>query len=400
MCSPDTQYCAIVGGGSNWIFKTAVVNGCLQNATNGGQNPSVSVPGPFSFSRNKATPKVFYWLASNHILNQGTIVDGTPMTFTTTSNAFFPFDFNQTNCPDVPSGTPTSASILGVSKNDTVFALNLSWSGGQGTGTNVFAYKPGVGCAMADYAPNGVSSTFANLYAYCTPPNCATATPIGTNATCYDATGGAHNTQLSLDGQTARTSGACFSRGGAGNVALWEIATTNVQGLGPNDTVAFVGHDSLGFNKDVTNNNPHPNIRVFSPPDGTAIRTYTTLHDFPAGAPNDIEAHGGWPHPNNDDNNPWIMSEESYTSCGTNCNSPVKGQNWIWGLSVTDPLAPLIWFGPTYSAGTNSSFGCNQTIPSVSQDGNWIFFLSDDLGTAGLDSGSGPLCRVHVYHLQ
>ena len=163
-------------GGPNWIFQTSIVNGALQNATNGGENPSLYVYSPaFSFSR--VSENVFYYFSGSS-LEQATIVPGTPMSDKVTSNSQFPFNIDTCRGP-VGSEAPSWLSFLGVAANDSVFMFAAAWTGGQGYGHLVFAYSPTLGCSTLDLAPNGTSSVSGNWYTWCTS-NCSAATPAGT----------------------------------------------------------------------------------------------------------------------------------------------------------------------------------------------------------------------------
>ena len=179
MTSLHAQYVLIRGeGGPNWMFQTSVVNGALQNATNGGENPSLAV-GATAFSFSRVSENVYYYVnPSTGLLEQATINSGTPMTSTLTSNAYFPF--NIANCPAAPSGTPNWFSSLTVSVNDSVFMFSAGWGvTEQGDAHLAFAYSPTLGCSTLDLAPNGTSSTYGNWYSWCTS-NCSAATPAGT----------------------------------------------------------------------------------------------------------------------------------------------------------------------------------------------------------------------------
>lgn len=178
MVSLNTTYLGAKNVVGTNLFKLNTSGACIQNASPqpNGQDPGITgIPGAFGFSR--VADAVFYNVFQNHILSQNTITSST--TYTTTSNANFPFDFD--NCPGpVGTGAPASGSILGIGVADGNFVENASWIGGQGTGRMVFEYKPGIGCTSIDYM-------FGNWYAYCAS-NCGgqavTAATLGTgNAT-------------------------------------------------------------------------------------------------------------------------------------------------------------------------------------------------------------------------
>ena len=407
--SPTGRFIAVHANGLAKIFEMDTSGDCIQNITNGGENPSVSINAPaFAFTRVPAnetsTTVVFYWIGSdNETLHKGTInASATPMTYTETVGGGFPFDF--ANCPGTVGspGTATSTSILGVSLNDTVFSQSTSWSGGQGTGHLVLAYKPGTGCATLDLAPSGASSTFANAYGYCAS-SCGSASPVGTESICYDpnaATGsGTHDSNILLDGNVVRISGGCWNPLGSSNNAWWQIGTTNVLGASETSStwdgnIHFSGHPSDGVTHTMQTNNPNPNIRVTDPLSTTNLAAYTTLAGLfsMSGSP---ENHGGWPHPTGDDSYPWLVVNELTTGYLT----PVAGQNEIFGIQAGNSSQPILRFGSTFATGTSTYFGCQQTIGYPSQDGKFFFFLTDDLLNLGTDANGNPLCSVYAYRL-
>jgi hypothetical protein len=403
--SLSTQYVMIrANGGPDWIFQTSIVNGALQNSTNGGENPSLGVPATaFSFSR--VSEGTYYYLSGNS-LYQATINPGTPMTSTVTSNSSFPFDIG--NCP-AASSTPASwFSSLTVSKGDSVFMFSVGWVGGQGFAHLSFAYSPTLGCSALDLAPNGTSSTFGNWYAYCVG-SCSGMAPSGTEATCiapnYSTGSGIHDTYSSADGSMESIDTGCWS-GGGGSPAYWQINTGNVvtSSLEPPPTGELAGgHKALGLVHLVFTNNPTPNNRVINPLNNANIANYTPLATFPPGSTGTGGLHGGWQAAQNfNDTNYWLIESAcggpSYTpSCG-NYLTPNAYQNEVDGISVAG-IAPITRFAPTYNSGQSTYFSCNNGIGFGSQDGQWWFWLADGLLNIGTDTNGKPLCSVFAVHL-
>jgi hypothetical protein len=408
MSSINAAYLAIVANGVNWIFQTNTQGSCIQNNTNGGENPSVGMAGPFGFSR--LTDTVFYWVSANHILNQGMLNSSAiPMTFTTTNNANFPFDFD--NCPAASTGAGSSSTFLGISSDDSTFGLGIVWGGGgQGTGHLLFVYKLGVGCSALDVSPAGTSTTAANWYAFCSG-NCSPAgtnvPPSGTSTVCFDpnaATGsGIHDAQLSLSGNVLESAGACFTPLGVGNVAMWQAGTGNILGVGQSgstwDGVShYSGHNTFGFAAALITNPPNPNFRVVDPLTTTNLGGYVFITPIPASlGAGASDYHGDWPEPLGQphDINYWIIGSHNATAPTT----PVYLENMVFGLSPTAGTLPIPVFGPEFATGSSPYFGCGNSILYASQNAKWAVFITDDLNNLGTDANGNPLCSVYVYAL-
>jgi hypothetical protein len=399
--SLHAQYVMVrANGGPNWIFQTSTLNGAMQNATNGGENPSLGVYSPaFSFSR--VSEKVFYYFTGSS-LQQATIVPGTPMTDTVTANAGFPFNID--NCPAAGTGTPTWLSFLGVAANDSVFMFAAAWTGGQGYGHLVFAYSPTLGCSTLDLAPNGTSSVSGNWYTWCTS-NCSAATPAGTETACYDpyyATGsGIHDVYTGQDGTMINIDGGCWNGNTIESQAFWQINTGNVlSGIG-NETIG--GHKSVGYTHILYTNDPTPNSRTISPLTTGNLAAYTNMTAPPTyGASGSGGYHGGWPSDlNTNDLNYWIY-ETACSPSGYECANyltPNAYQNEIFGISPASAGPAIVRFAPSYNSGESTYFSCGNGIGFPSQDGQWWFWIADGLLNLGLDGNGKPLCSVFAVHL-
>jgi hypothetical protein len=399
--SLHAQYVMVrANGGPNWIFQTSTLNGAMQNATNGGENPSLGVYSPaFSFSR--VSEKVFYYFTGSS-LQQATIVPGTPMTDTVTANASFPFNID--NCPAAGTGTPTWLSFLGVAANDSVFMFAAAWTGGQGYGHLVFAYSPTLGCSTLDLAPNGTSSVSGNWYTWCTS-NCSAATKAGTETACYDpyyATGsGIHDVYTGQDGTLINIDGGCWNGNTIESQAFWQINTGNVlSGIG-NETIG--GHKSVGYTHILYTNDPTPNSRTISPLTTGNLAAYTNMTAPPTyGASGSGGYHGGWPSDlNTNDLNYWIY-ETACSPSGYECANyltPNAYQNEIFGISPASSGPAIVRFAETYNSGESTYFSCGNGIGFPSQDGQWWFWIADGLLNLGLDGNGKPLCSVFAVHL-
>jgi len=400
--SLHAQYVMIrASGGPNWIFQTSIVNGALQNATNGGENPSLYVYAPaFSFSR--VSENVFYYF-NGSLLEQATINPGMPMTATLTSNSHFPFNID--NCPGAGSGTPTWFSSLTASANDNVFMFSASWVGGQGYAHLVFAYSPTLGCSTLDLAPNGTASTNGNWYAYCVG-SCSGAAPTGTESTCtapnYATGEGIHDDFSTVDGMVEQVETGCWT-GDSGNPAYWQINSGNVQtssDLNPPAGQSAGGHKSLAFTHINFTNSPDPNNRVLSPLSTANIANFTPLATLTINA-GDFHSAFPWDLNGNDLN--YVLFE---SACNVTTNSacgkylaPNWLQNEVFGISPASSSAGVVRFAETYNSGTSTYFSCGDGIGFASQDGQWWFWIADGLLNLGTDGNGKPLCSVFAVHL-
>jgi hypothetical protein len=403
--SLHAQYVMLRGqGGPNYIFQTAIVNGAMHNATNGGENPSLSVfADAFSFSR--VAENVYYYISSG-VIQQAVINAGTPMAATVTSNAHFPFTVAG-NCPGAPaSGTPTWTSSLTVSQGDGVFMFGMSWVGGQGYGHLVFAYSPTLGCSALDLAPNGTSSTYGNWYSWCTS-NCSAATPAGTESTCYDpyyASGdGIHDVFSSVDGTMENIMGGCWNGNTSENPAYWQINSGNVltsSDLNPPAGQLTGGHAAIAYTHEAFTNAPTPNNRVISPLSNANIANFTPLVTLPGGTSGPGGWHIAFPWDLNTNDLNYVLFE---TACSpsycANYLTPNYLQNEVFAISPSNASAGVVRLATTYNSGTSSYFACGNGIGFASQDGKWWFWIADGLNNLGTDGNSNPLCSVFVVHL-
>ncbi|MGD1077533.1 MAG: Ig domain-containing protein [Candidatus Sulfotelmatobacter sp.] len=70
------------------------------------------------------------------------------------------------------------------------------------------------------------------------------------------------------------------------------------------------------------------------------------------------------------------------------------------GATVTDGGVTWINLGVAGAAQYDSDFGCQESIMSVSQDGNWAALASGMLLSLGLDSSGNPRCDIFIVHLR
>ena len=375
MWSVAGTYLGVHLGGTTCILHIAydpVTNAAL-NVTGGDGNPRFCVGGAFGFSKNNDS--IFFHLRGDHYLESCTISSDSAYSCTPM------FDFD--TCPAVavtPGVNAIAGSILGISANDSVFTADISWTGGQGTSHQVFAYAPGKGCAEWDLSPLGTASTYGNTYAY------GSTTPQQ-ETVCFDpdaALGkGVHDTQIFASGLMSATSGACFNTGVSGTNAIWQIGTSNILEVDSHTQANTGGHDSVGVSHIIFANDPYPTVHSLQPLSATEAASNTPSCHVPA------EAHGFWPHPFLSDNMPWIMETHVYLAVG---DIPQPFQNEIVGCQVYAPGLPALRFGETWNSGNSGGGSCSTGIGAVDQSGTHIAFMTDMLGAMGNDAKGQTLC--------
>ena len=75
---------------------------------------------------------------------------------------------------------------------------------------------------------------------------------------------------------------------------------------------------------------------------------------------------------------------------------------WPQTVSSTVTDGAVTWenIGVAGAGETDSTFGCQDSIMSVSQDGNWVAMASGMLLSLGLDSSGNPRCDIFIIHLR
>ncbi len=427
MWSKNSDYVGTTESGYVFLLNLDVSGNCAQvlNPGNITGSGGIGVPGPFAFS--KVTDNVFYNVGSYTQVYENTIAVPYNKTFTHT----LLFDFaNGTTCPGLPYPfRATWGGILGVKNDDSRFGLVLSNTGGQGTGTWAVVYDKTLGCAVEN------TSTGA-YWAFCnsgcgpsTPPTgtlaSSTTCTNGTNCSCWG--GYVHDAQMSGDGTQLVISeslpawkhGACAGNSVGTIFSIWapgtlytQYCSTNISGSGG---LYCGGHDSVGTSRLMSSESGS----VVSTRAVSDVLTYTQHSTGPLWS-----AHGYWPQPDKGDDYPYVqttyglLSEGQDTGCGSPNTCPIVGGNAIFADYPDNPAGQMpaharTYFGHTYSCNDTSdpayatcrgqsdyNFGCQYSIMSVSQDGNWAMIASGMLLGLGLDSLGHPRCDTFIVHLR
>jgi hypothetical protein len=258
-----------------------------------------------------------------------------------------------------------------------------------------------------------------------TPASLVNANTCTTALNCSAWGGPIHDGQMGGDGtQVMITEYGTWQRGAANGIntgtmlSMWQVGTQYTQfcstlssGLGG---LGCGGHGSVGTSHilDALSTSP-ATFRSLS-----NVLTYTTFEVAPSQA---WSAHGFWPQPDQADDYPYIQATYSLLSTqGTGCTN---GANWCpdsGGAAISaiypgnvgayPPGQLRTFFGHTYTCGGpgdstcpgsthDTYFGCQESIISVSQDGNWVALPSGMLLSLGLDSTSTPRCDLFVIHI-
>jgi hypothetical protein len=415
MWSKNSDFVGTTRGGFVYLLNLDVSGNCAvvlnPGKISGGSSFGIGVPAPFAFS--KVTDNVFYNISTFTKIEKNTIVIPYNKTYTTTLVK------DLSTCPALAGLTEWSWNgILGVSNDDTRFSMSLSNTGGQGTGVWVVVYDTTLGCAVENtstgaYWDFGATSQTGTLASGTTCTNAK-------NCSCWGGT--IHNSQFSGDGTDvvisestpAWTKGACEGASIGTLFSVWQAGTqytqycsSNVSGLGG---LYCGGHDSVGTSRIINSESSSvASTRALS-----NVLTYTQH-----GTGSLWSAHGYWPQPDKADDYPYVqtsyglLSSGQDTGCGSPNECPIVGGNAIFADYPSYPGAPRTYFGHTYSCNHSSNsayatcggvgdyeFGCQYSIMSVSQDGNWAMIASGMLLSLGLDSSGHPRCDTFIGHLR
>ncbi|HEV3308662.1 MAG TPA: hypothetical protein VGZ91_19620 [Candidatus Sulfotelmatobacter sp.] len=420
-----------VDTGQVYILHMNTSGNCIQVENTG--ISTMHVAGPFGFS--KVIDTRFYYLVNNTQLWEGDISGVVPSeTFASTEL----YDLTGTTgpssnpCPGVnwaTFGTPSSASIMGISQTDGRFGWSVG-PGGQGTADWGFVWDRTLGCAS-------VNNATGQYWAFCSGTNCGPSTPAsGTLAStgCYGSNGaavkGIHDSQMSGDGNYMLftiqnppwSGGACAGSTIVNQQTEWQIGTAGSQWTYGTNSIGVGGanlgsHNSVGvtniaapFNNGPTNNNG-PNLRPIA-----SVASFTGFEATGLAPTNVILAtdeHCAWPHPLNDDSFPWVCASDLTTIGNGGVYSPTYMQNvvYAWFPNAAYPLgqAPTL-FTHTFSCGASSdavctrgadaSFGSQQSIGAATQKGNYFCWSSTHLHNLGNDNLGNARADGFCVHLQ
>ena len=425
MGSINETYFTLVQGGFARIFHSTIgPNGAYQVANSGGQ-AGISVTCPIAFSQT--TDNVFYQIKSATQIWKYTITSDT----TTTSSELFDITGATGGfqpCPGInwtTFGTPTSNSILEVSKNDGRISFAVG-PGGQGSADIMLVWDSVAGCKT-------INLNSGNYWAFCNS-SCSASTPAAGNLSsqataCYGSQGsiskGIHDAEMTGDGNTLLvttnsgggwTGGACNGMTFSVMYSIYEI-NTDVDYWGYNDVPGQAngignmgGHPTTGITHILTPFYNGPDNFLASAP-GT-----TNFAFLPSWAAADV--HASWPHPLGDDSYPWIFADDlgttaQTTGCGTPAYCPTYPQNLIGAFfpNTSSPgITPKI-FARTYSCGNGSTaacaggvfdhyFGGYDAIGYVTAKGNYFIWASTNFGSSGNDNSGNPRQDAYAVHLQ
>jgi hypothetical protein len=428
MWSKNSDFVGTTEGGYVYLLNLNVSGNCAQVLNTGNITGSggIGVPGPFGFS--KVTDNVFYNIKNSTQIEKNTITLPYNKSYTST------LVYDVSNCPAL-SGLSgwTWSGILGISNGDTRFALSLSNTGGQGTGVWVVVYDTTLGCAVENTGvynatTNPLGQQYWNFGAASPSGTLAVANTCTTGQNCTCSGGTIHDAQFSGDGTEvviseatpAWTLGACAGASVGTMFSIWNVGTqytqycsANVSGLGG---LYCGGHDSVGTSRMVNEES------TGAPVSTRALSNVLTYQQYQTGTP--WAAHGFWAQPDQADDYPYVqtayglLSSGQDSGCGNPNACPITGGNAIFAdypsaVSAYPPGKTRTYFGHTYSCNTTSDsayatcggqgdyeFGCQYSIMSVSQDGNWAMVASGMLLGLGNDSLGNPRCDTFIVHLQ
>ncbi len=407
MWSKNSTYGAIKQNQSK-LFKFNTSGNCIQVVwPTSGNNPTDQVFGGFAFSH--LTDTRFYHIQGGVLQRHDIDGVGTPTHFVTTDM------FDWSKCPHTPGvgSVPTWRSVLGISQDDQKFAVSLSWAayneGAQNTSGTMYVWDQTLGCTAWDIRTG-------NVYGYCIGDCSDTGShpaPMGTNTSCTQPpatpTGnvGIHDS-LYVGGSYVYATVGCVNGSGVRTPSwlVWQFNTTTgapcISGSGTG--CGGAGHQSQGITHLVGFNTPK---LVSDPLSGfpASPSSFNTLPTSYWKNGNPSQGHGAWPHPNNDDTYPWILSLAGGCDTANNGSQPGYLCNEFVAVNPNVVNGPFTRFFHNYMGALttpmgNQEFGCAYTIASVSQDGKWVMWASPMLGAYGNTSTGVPICRVFIGAMQ
>ena len=261
------------------------------------------------------------------------------------------------------------------SKDDLTFAAGFSNTGGQNTGCDVVAWRNGSGFSHYNTCTGTVTGDFGSTGAVSIPDTF----PI-------------HNIKISKSGTyvvITPTAGTCAGCGIS--PVAWTVGSTTVVYLAPSGSTGG-GHFTEGYTHWINASGSTGNvIRPFSSPSSFTQVPVTK----PPGLVSPFDVHQGWNNVDTNDTLPFVLTT-------TSTLSPFPSA-WYNEVQAIDPTTGTVWrFAHTYSNGKSHRFDAAIADGSVSQDGNFLAFSTDVVGTLGSESGTntctlGTNCRGDVF---
>ena len=347
-------------------------------------------------SYNSSAPNLMYAM-NNAVIQTYDFTGYGPSVTPPTPSTFYDFTASA-NCLGGSYGTPTWVDHISNAKYppDSMFGEAFSNAGGQGTGFDVVAYKPGSGCVHLNTQTGVVTGDWG------------TTGTIGISDRWL-----VHNALLSKDGQwmlITYSVGGCLTTCAAnsGDPYLWQIGTTTVlPGCMAAAGDRCGGHWTEGSE-----------VYVNASGSSTFQQEKRAFLGAP-NAPTDLKSgiasctsggwgiHSGWPNVDSSDSYPYLeisTSGELGTS-GNPFTCPF--------LNEVDLVSPAGVGSPAPGAGTvsreahtfnsgqqSTMFSCEYAIGAISTDGRIAIWESDGMGAFGSTSGgsscSGTSCRCEV----
>jgi hypothetical protein len=389
----------VLGGSGGWV--------CPEAVTIAGSSLSFSrIDNNFSFpnttnsvtpSYNSSAPNLMY--AMNNTVIQTYDFTGYGPNVTAPAPSTY-YDFTTSaNCLGGSYGVPTWVDHLSNAKYppDSMFGEAFSNAGGQGTGFDVVAYKPGSGCVHLNTKTGVITGDWGTTGTIGIPDRFLI-----------------HNALLSKNGQwmlITYSVGGCLTTctANSGDPYLWQVGTTNLYvGCSSSAGGKCGGHWTEGSKNYVNVSGAFTYQEEIRAIDSSSPHAPTDLiSGIATCSGTSFGAHLGWPN---------VDSEDSYPFLGTTSSTEtgLPGNTFTCPfLSEVDLVSPagagfsspgsgtVFREAHTFNSGQQTSeFSCEYAIGSISTDGRIAIWESDGLGAFGSTSGgsncSGTTCRCEV----
>jgi hypothetical protein len=281
-------------------------------------------------------------------------------------------DFAADPACGLPSGfQATWQAIGGISHDDSLFAVALSDSGHQGTGTYALFYKMGAGCRMLNTATGVWSGAWGEAGTYSLPQR-------------FDI----HNLKLSAGGIFATLQ---HQRHGCLNGTqcperpyFLEIGTLSAWNCSNGNDFCGGHWTGVGYNHFVNDSGPGGatpfTIRLFNDP-----LKYTELLSQDQQPPNHtgvLDSHISWQNDDSLDTKPVFVTSTTSTT-------PFQTALYNEVYAVATDGSGTIWrFCHTFITGKSQFFSTKNAIGGVSHKGRLFLFSSDMMGGLGCPDGT------------
>jgi hypothetical protein len=369
--------CGGLCGSPNLAFIIATFSGCCYGVLGiNTTNPAAPIAASALVPGFQVGGEAFAWdkhtngLLVHMVTGTGALESYTFTNATTapTANGTF-FDFKNCTGSGVTASNVTWQGDMGISADNDFIGVSASISGSQDTGTLILAYQRSTGSCWVYHTDTATIT--------CVGSGCVSgSTSISDTYHVHDSNMSAsHWIQISASNGGLISVG-CHSLSNTNQNYFWNIATATVTCM--DSSTAGTGHNVAGSLKEWnTDNYPTSEIRTFATPGTYALWGGT----YPSPCCSQVtNAHQSWPSPDTG----MVFTTTTSVGLGLGASptftSPLVDE--IYGQTM-DGTNTWRRFHHCHITDTNANFYVSSCIDSVSQDGRFVVWTSDNLGNFG-----------------